>query len=185
MGRRCVGISTPSNKGEFQCKLKNVLCVLDYSSNLLSVWRCTEWGHSFTFVKGNIAARNSRRELGKTNARKLFVLPILQRSRIQDEFQEWILTAQGSGTDDWVIWIKQMRPGMHQKQLRDSMMYAMRIGQDHEDSSKKSGRDPSRREAGESVRRRDGTFQSRVTVKIQLLHCVCRPVLKGCVCWLA
>ena len=68
---------------------------------------------------------------------------------------------------------------MHQKQLRDSMMYAMRIGQDHEDSSKKSGRDPSRREAGESVRRHDGTFQSRVTVKIQLLHCVCRPVLKG------
>ena len=27
--------------------------VLDYSSNLLSVSRCTEWGHSFIFEKGN------------------------------------------------------------------------------------------------------------------------------------
>ena len=37
VGRGCVRISIPSNKGEFQCKLKNVLCVPDYSSNLLSV----------------------------------------------------------------------------------------------------------------------------------------------------
>ena len=42
MGRTCVRISIPSNKGEFQCELKSVLCVPDYSSNLLSVSRCTE-----------------------------------------------------------------------------------------------------------------------------------------------
>ena len=35
MGRCCVRISIPSNKGEFQCELKNVLCVPDYSSILL------------------------------------------------------------------------------------------------------------------------------------------------------
>ena len=37
VGRGCLRISIPSNKGEFQCELKNVLCVRDYSSNLLSV----------------------------------------------------------------------------------------------------------------------------------------------------
>ena len=41
VGRGCVRISIPSNKGEFQCELKNVLWVLDYSSNLLLVSRCT------------------------------------------------------------------------------------------------------------------------------------------------
>ena len=49
VGRGCVRISIRSNKGEFQCELKNVLCVPDYSSNLLSVSSCTKWGHSFTF----------------------------------------------------------------------------------------------------------------------------------------
>ena len=53
VGGGCVRISIPSNKGEFQRGLKNVLCVPDYSSKLLSVSRCTEWGHSFTFEKGN------------------------------------------------------------------------------------------------------------------------------------
>ena len=33
--------------------MRNVLCVPEYSSNLLSVSRSTEWGHSFTFEKGN------------------------------------------------------------------------------------------------------------------------------------
>ena len=37
MGRSCVKISMPSNKGESQCELKNALYVPDYSSNLLSV----------------------------------------------------------------------------------------------------------------------------------------------------
>ena len=53
VGRGYVKISIPSNKREFQCQLKNVLCVPDYSSNLLSVSKCTEWGHSFTFEKEN------------------------------------------------------------------------------------------------------------------------------------
>ena len=53
VGRGRVRISTPSNKGEFQCELQNNLCVPDYSANLLSVSRCTEWGHSFTFKNGN------------------------------------------------------------------------------------------------------------------------------------
>ena len=48
VGRGCMRISIPSNKGEFQSELKNDLCVPDYSSNLVSVSRCTEWWHSFT-----------------------------------------------------------------------------------------------------------------------------------------
>ena len=52
VGRGCVRISISPNKGELQCELKNVLSVPDYSSNLLSVSRCTEWGRSFTFGKG-------------------------------------------------------------------------------------------------------------------------------------
>ena len=58
----------------------------------------------------------------------------------------------------------------------------MRIGQDHKDSSTKKGRDPSRKEAGEGVHRRDGTFQSRATVRVPVLHCVCSPVHEICVC---
>ena len=37
VGRSCVRISIHSIKKEFQSKLKNVLCVPDYSSKLLSV----------------------------------------------------------------------------------------------------------------------------------------------------
>ena len=55
-------------------------------------------------------------------------------------------------------------------------MQCVCIGQDHKDSSTKSDRDPSRREAGEGVHRRDGTFQSRVTVRVPVLHGVCRLV---------
>ena len=53
VGRGCVRISIPSNKGEFNASSKNVLCLPEYSSNLLSVSRCTELGHSFTFEIGN------------------------------------------------------------------------------------------------------------------------------------
>ena len=66
VGRGCVRISTPSNKGEFQCELKYVLCVPDYSSKLLSVSRCMEWGQSFNFQKGN-----SCKKLQKGNRVKL------------------------------------------------------------------------------------------------------------------
>ena len=61
-------------------------------------------------------------------------------------------------------------------------MHCVRIGQDHKDSSTNSGRDPCRREAGGGVHRRGGTFQSRVTVTVPVLHCVCRPVHEVCVC---
>ena len=76
VGRGCVRISIPSNKEEFQCELKIILCVPDYSSNLLSVSRCTKWGHSFTFEK-----RNSCMKLQKgtrvilTPENNLFYLP--------------------------------------------------------------------------------------------------------------
>ena len=42
--------------------------------------------------------------------------------------------------------------------------------------------DPSRREAGEGIHRCSGTFQSNVTVRVPVLHCVCRPVHESCVC---
>ena len=76
VGRGCVSISIPSNEGEFQCELKNVLCVPDCSSNLLSVSRCTEWGHSSIFEKGNSCIKlqkGTRVKLTQENI--LFYLP--------------------------------------------------------------------------------------------------------------
>ena len=76
VGRGCVRISIPSNKGEFQCELKNVLCVPDYSSNLLSVSRCTDWGHSFTFERGNSCMKLQKGTRVKlTQENNLFYLP--------------------------------------------------------------------------------------------------------------
>ena len=76
MGRGCVRISIPSNKGEFQCELRNVLCVPDYCSNLLSVSKCTEWGHSFIFEKGNSCMKLQKGTWVKpTQENNLFYLP--------------------------------------------------------------------------------------------------------------
>ena len=74
--RGCVRISIPSNKDKFQCKFKNVLCVPDYSSNLVSVSRCTEWGNSFTFEKGNSCMKRQKGTRVKlTQENNLFYLP--------------------------------------------------------------------------------------------------------------
>ena len=183
VGRGCVRISIPSNKGEFQCELKNVLCVPDYSSNLLSVSRCTEWWHSFAFKK-KIDAWNSK---SKTNTRELFVLLTLQRSRNQDEFQQRE-TWQFKEVAQMIGSFESSECG--QRCTRDSggtrwCIKSVRIGQDHKDSSTKNGRDPSRGEAVEGVHRRDWSFQSRVVVSVPVLHCVCRPVHEVRVCGLA
>ena len=61
-------------------------------------------------------------------------------------------------------------------------MHCVCIGQDHKNSSTKSGRDPSRRKTREGVRRPDEIFQTRVTVRVPVLHCVCRAVHKVFVC---
>ena len=73
MGRGCVRISVPSNKGEFQCELNNVLCVPDYSSNLLSVSRCTEWGHFEKAISRMKLQRGTR--VKPTQEKNLFYLP--------------------------------------------------------------------------------------------------------------
>ena len=76
VGSGCVRISIPANKGEFQCELKIVLCVPDCSSNLLSVSRCTEWGHSFTSEKGNSCMKLQKGTHVKlTQENNLFYLP--------------------------------------------------------------------------------------------------------------
>ena len=76
VGRGCVRISIPSNKGEFQCELKNILCVPYYSSNRLSVSRCTEWGHSFTFEKRNSCTKLQKGTRVKlTQDNNFFYLP--------------------------------------------------------------------------------------------------------------
>ena len=76
VSRSCVRTGIHSNKGEFQCELKNVLCVSDYSSNLLSVSRCTEWGHSFTFEKRNSCMKLQKGTRVKlTQKNNLFFLP--------------------------------------------------------------------------------------------------------------
>ena len=75
VGRGFVRISIPSNKGEFQCELKNVLCVPDYSSNLLISLKM-HGGHSPTFEKRNSCTklqRGTRVKLTPENI--LFYLP--------------------------------------------------------------------------------------------------------------
>ena len=83
------------------------------------------------------------------------------------------MRVQGSGTDDWVIWIKRMWSGKHQRQWGKSMMFAMcahwprsrRL--QYQEWQRDTGETPvpSRRDTGEGVHRCDGTFQSRVTVR--------------------
>ena len=76
VSRGSVRINTPSNKEEFQCELKNFLFAPDYSSNLLSVSRSTEWGHSFTFEKGNSCMKLQKGTRVKlTQVNNLFYLP--------------------------------------------------------------------------------------------------------------
>ena len=76
VGRSCFKISIPSNKGKFQCKLKKVLYWPDYSSNLLSVSRCMEWGHSFAIEKGNSCMKLRKGTRVKfTKENNLFYLP--------------------------------------------------------------------------------------------------------------
>ena len=184
VGRGCVRISIPLNKEEFQCELKNVLCVPDYSSNLLSVSRCTEWGHSFNFEKGNSCMKLQKGTRVKvTQENNLVYLPcsVLEFEMSSNKRKTWqckeVAQTIGSLESSWC----------GQECTRDSggtrwYMQCVRIGQDHTDSSTKSGRDPSRRETGEGVYRRDGTFQSIVTVRAPVLHCVCRSVHEVCVC---
>ena len=106
-------------------KIKNVLCVPDYSSNLLSVSRCTEWGHSFIFEKGNSCLKLQKGTRVKlTQENYMFYLPCgVLEFKISSPAWNW--TVQGSGTDNWVIWIKRMWSRMHQRQLGNPMMYAM------------------------------------------------------------
>ena len=76
VGRGCMRISIPSIKGEIQCELQNVLCVPDYSSTLLSVSKCTEWGHSFTLEKENSCMKLQKGTRVKlTQENKFFNLP--------------------------------------------------------------------------------------------------------------
>ena len=76
VGRNCVRISMPSNKAVFQCELKNVLRLPEYSSNLFSVSRCTKCVHSFTFEKENSCMKMQKGTRVKlTPEKKLFHLP--------------------------------------------------------------------------------------------------------------
>ena len=187
VARGCVGISIPSNKEEFQCQIKNVFLCAWLFFNLLSVSRCTECGHSFVFEKKNIymkVQKGTRVKLKQENI--LFYLPcsVLEFKKSSnivklDSARNWHRRLGHLNQAD----VARNAP----ETVGNSMMYAMsqNIGQDHKDCSTKSGRDPSRKEAGQGVHRGDRTFQSRVTDRVQVLHCVCRPVYEDCVCWLA
>ena len=76
VGRGCVRISIPSNKGGIPMRTQKCLCVRDYSSNLLSVSSWTEWGHSFIFEKGNNCMNFQKATRVKlTQKNNLFYLP--------------------------------------------------------------------------------------------------------------
>ena len=83
--KRCVRISIPSNRGEIPWEMQNVLCVPDYSLNILSVSEFS--GQSFTLEKRNSSIRHQKETRVKLT-KKYVVLLILQRSRTQDEFPQ-------------------------------------------------------------------------------------------------
>ena len=64
----------PQTKGNSKANSK-IFCVSDYSSNLLSVSRCTEWGHSFTFEEKNSCMKLQKgTRVKQTEENKLFYL---------------------------------------------------------------------------------------------------------------
>ena len=74
--RLCEDQHTLKQRWEFQCELKNVLCVPEYSSNFLSVSKWTEWGHSFTFVNRKSWVKLQKGTRVKlTQENNLFYLP--------------------------------------------------------------------------------------------------------------
>ena len=162
VGRGCVRISIPSNKGEFQCELINVLCVPDYSSNLLSVSRCTEWGHSFTFERGNSCMKLQKGTRVKlTQENNLFYLPCS---------------------------VLEFKMSSNSVKLDSARKWHRRLGHLNQADVV--------RNAPETVGELDDvcnvcafhtfqTFQSRVTVRVPVLHSVCRPVHEVCVCGIA
>ena len=187
VGRGCVRISIPSNKGEFQCELKNVLCVPDYSSNLLSVSRCTEWGHSFTFERGNSCMKLQKGIRVKlTQEKNLFYPPcsvlefkMSSNSVKHDSARKWQRRLGHLNQADVV------RNAPETVGELDDVCNVCALAKITKTPVPRVARDPSRREAGEGVHRRDGTFQSRVTVRVPVLHSVCRPVHEVCVCGIA
>ena len=170
VGSGCVRISIPASKREFQCQLKNYSCVPDCSSNLLSVSRCTEWGHSISYEKGNSCMKLQKGTHVKlTQENNLFYLPC--------SVLEFKMNSNSVNLDSARKWHRQLG---HLNQA-DVVRNAPETVGEIDDvcnvcalakiTSTKSGRDPSRRKAGEGVHRRDGTFQSRFAVRVPVLHC--------------
>ena len=73
VGIGCVMKSIPSNKGTSKS-----FCVPDCSSNVLSVSRCKEWGHSFTFEEENNCMKiQTETWVEPTQENNLFYLPCI------------------------------------------------------------------------------------------------------------
>ena len=165
---------------------KRFVCT-DYSSNLLAVSRCTEWGHNFTFEKGN-----SCRKLQKETRVKL-----TQENNMFYLHCSVLEFKMSSNTVEFDTARKWHRRLGHLNQV-DVVRTAPETVGELDDvcnvcALAKITKTPvpivvetkKRREGGEGVHRHDVTSQSRVTVRVSVLHCVCRPVEDVCVCGLA
>ena len=165
---------------------QNVLCVPDYSSNLLSVSRCTEWGHSFTFEKVNSCMKLHKGNRVKlTQENNLFYLPrsvlelkMSSNSVKLDSARKWHRRLGHLNQADVVKNAPETVGGTRW------CMQCVGIGQDHKDSITKSGRDPSRSKAGEGVHRRVWTFQSRFTGFLVSYSALClKPSTRSLCLW--
>ena len=152
-------------------RTQNVLCVPDYSSNLLSVSRCTEWGHSFTFEKRNNCMKLQKGTRVKlTQENNLFYLPcsVLEFKTISNSLKldsawKWYRRLSHLNQADVVKKASET--------VGNTTIFAMC---EHWPRSErlqyKELQKPKQREAGEGVHRRDPIFQSRVTVRVPVLH---------------
>ena len=166
----------PQTEGNSKSKLRMFYVCLTILQNLPAVWRCTEWGHSFTFEK-----RNSRLKIQAGNQKKL-----TQENNLfyfYCRVPEFKMSSNSVKLDSAMNWHRRLTciewiwSRMHQRQWRNRRhFHCVRTGQDHKDSSTKSGRNPSRAQTGEGVHRRAGTIRSKVTIKVPIRHFVCRPV---------
>ena len=107
MDRGCVRFFKPLTKRDFQCKLKNVLCVPDYSSKILSVSRCADWGHSFEKINICLKLQKGTR-VKLTQEKNLIYLPCsfleFKMSSNSVKFDIAILMAQTIGSIESSGW---------------------------------------------------------------------------------
>ena len=136
-----------------------------------------EWRRSFTFGKQNSCIKILKRIRVKlTHENNLFYIPC-SVPEIKMSFNSVKIDSVRSGADNWVILIEWMLSGKHPMQWGNSMIYAM-FALANITETKLSR--VAKTQAKETLERLStdvmGPSESRLTIKVPVLHSVCGPV---------